>query len=375
MCQIFCIFAIMNTSYFYPLMLCFVSGFTQCMLLYSSIYLLRQHNKYQFQRVYAIVLLMLSVAFMNNFIVSACYNIESAEFINTVLILFDYVVVGGYMMFIVSLVFPGRYKTLQLMLIEIPYIIAIIVFVVTKNVIVYTVVQIFTPVVSSILLFWLVSSIKRYNRMLRDNVGNIEYFDLRWGTILIIILFFAQLIWAFESLSQKKWFTVSSADSNLLFDTIWCFFTMAYVYLIIRKIVQQQVFVVPAHEEDAMENTEVANSDDYYKILRNNDIDSIIRKQKYYLDTTLTLQKLAIHLGTNRQYLSNYINREKQKTFYEYINDFRLEEAKRLLDNGYGDHYRSIDEIATLSGFNSYSTFLRSFVKKYGESPSKLRKT
>ena len=88
----------------------------------------------------------------------------------------------------------------------------------------------------------------------------------------------------------------------------------------------------------------------------------------------MTLQKLASHLGTNRQYLSNYINREKQKTFYEYINDFRLEEAKSLLDTYGTEHQHSIEDIATLAGFNSYSTFLRTFVKKYGESPSKYLK-
>jgi AraC-like DNA-binding protein len=88
----------------------------------------------------------------------------------------------------------------------------------------------------------------------------------------------------------------------------------------------------------------------------------------------LTLQKLATLLGTNRQYLSNYINREKQKTFYEYINDFRLEEAKKLLDNWDVERRHSMDDVATLSGFNSYATFLRSFVKKYGESPSKYLK-
>ncbi len=96
--------------------------------------------------------------------------------------------------------------------------------------------------------------------------------------------------------------------------------------------------------------------------------------KKIFLDKTLTLQKLSAQLGTNRQYLSNYINQKKGKTFYDYINDFRLEEAKRLLDTKGTQQHHSIEEIAVLSGFNSYSTFLRSFAKKYGQTPSQYMK-
>ncbi|MCR5191949.1 MAG: AraC family transcriptional regulator [Bacteroidales bacterium] len=364
----------MNTGIFYLLLLCFVSGFTQCMLIGCSILLLRQHSTYQFQRAFAIVLLMLSVGFLNNFVVSACSNLESAEFINTLLVLYDYVIVGGFMFFIVSLVFPSRYNTLQLSMFEIPYVIAIILYIITRSHLIYPVVQIFTLTVSTFLLIWLSCSIKKYNKMLRDNMGNIEYFDLHWGTILMVLLYIVQLIWAVESLSQHNWFTVSVADRNLIFDTIWCFITMAYVVLIMNKIILQQVFVVPAQDNTTTDNPEETPSEEYYKILNNSDIDLDIKTNKYYLDATLTLQKLATHLGTNRQYLSNYINRVKGKTFYEYINDFRLEEAKNILDNWDNEHPRSMDDIAALSGFNSYSTFLRSFVKKYDVSPSKYLK-
>lgn len=364
----------MNTGIFYLLLLCFVSGFTQCMLIGCSILLLRQHSTYQFQRAFAIVLLMLSVGFLNNFVVSACSNLESAEFINTLLVLYDYVIVGGFMFFIVSLVFPSRYNTFQLSMFEIPYVIAIILYIISRSHLIYPVVQIFTLTVSTFLLIWLSCSIKKYNKMLRDNMGNIEYFDLHWGTILMVLLYIVQLIWAVESLSQHNWFTVSVADRNLIFDTIWCFITMAYVVLIMNKIILQQVFVVPAQDNTTTDNPEETPSEEYYKILNNSDIDLDIKTNKYYLDATLTLQKLATHLGTNRQYLSNYINRVKGKTFYEYINDFRLEEAKNILDNWDNEHPRSMDDIAALSGFNSYSTFLRSFVKKYDMSPSKYLK-
>lgn len=139
---------------------------------------------------------------------------------------------------------------------------------------------------------------------------------------------------------------------------------MAIVLLVMKKIIQQKVFVVTEKEnEDNIEPAE-QNTAPIYKTLINSNIDGIITEKRYYQDNTLTLQKLAQHLGTNRQYLSNYINQEKQETFYDYINDFRLAEAKALLDGKGIENKHSLEDISMMSGFNSYSTFLRSFKKK-----------
>ncbi len=318
---------------------------------------------------------MLSFGFLNNFVVLAFSNEDTAAFLNMLLILYDYVVVGGYMIFVVTLVFPDRFNIWLLSLFEVPYVIAIALYAITQSTIVYPVIQIYTFVASSVLLIWLSYSIRKYNKMLLDNVGDIEHLNLSWAGLLIVLMYVVQLFWALESLSNQSWFTVSTADSNLLFDTIWCFITIAYILFIMKKIIKQKVFTdEPAQSPTLPLQEAPQTSDVYYKVLNNIDIDSLIREKKFYQDTALTLQKLASHLGTNRQYLSNFINREKQKTFYEYINDFRLEDAKRLLDGLTNETGHSMEDIATMSGFNSYATFLRQFVKKYGESPSQYLK-
>lgn len=374
----------MNTDFFYELLLCLASGFTQAVLLCLSIYMFRHHRNYLFQRIFAAVLVMHSFGFFNNFVMLACQNLPNYEYINTLLILYDYMTVGGYMMFAVSLVFPNRYNIRQLLLLEIPFIIATLFFTFSDNPIVYSVVQIYTLVASSVLLVCLLISIKKYTKMLENNVGNMEYFDLRWGSILIVTLFGVQLLWAFESFSQQTWFSVSSADKNLLFDTCYCYLSLIFVVIFTVKIIRQQVFILTSEENNPEENNAIENQNPteenlltdasytspYHEILLNMNIENIISEKQYYMESDLTLQKLARYLGTNRQYLSNYINQEKHKTFYEYINDFRLEEAKKFLEINNSNHSYSIEEIATLSGFNSYTTFLRSFKKKYGQSPS-----
>lgn len=363
-------FADMNSDFFHILLLCFVSGFTQCALIACSVFMYKKHRDYQFQRVFAAVLLLHSFGFMNNFVVAACESLPFSDFLNTLLLLYDYLIVGGYMMFVVSLVFPSRFKTRQLLLLEVPYLLAIVLFAVTQNHLIYNVVQFYTLAASFALLVLLWISIKKHTAMLRDNVGDLEHFDLRWCGILITLYFIVQLVWALESASQKNWFSVSSAETNLLFDTLYCFLTIIVMWFVMQKIIQQQVFIVPDDEKETNAESKEGVSVPFYQSLVDNNIDGIIRDKRFYQDNTLTLQKLAQHLSTNRQYLSNYINQEKHVTFYNYINDFRLEEAKSLLDSkGTGNRY-SLEDISMMAGFNSYATFLRSFKKKFGQTPS-----
>lgn len=366
-------FADMNSDSFYILLLSFVSGMTQCLLTLCGIYMLLKHRNYQFQRVFAVVLILHGVGFFNNFVVLACSEQPYSEFLNTLLVLFDYVIVGGYMMFGVSLVFPNRYKTRQLLLLVIPYLIAMLLFALSRSPLVLTVMQIYTVVVSLVLLVYLVLSIRKHTRLLLDNVGDLEFFDLRWSNILIVLYFAFQLLWTIESLSQQSWFSEPSAGSNLLFDTLYCLICIGIVLYVMHKLIHQQVFTLsPAdeYENEPQEPTTPTPQPNAGKSLIGCDIDMVMKEKRYYLDNTLTLQKLAQHLGTNRQYLSNHINQELHTTFYDYINDFRLEDAKAVLDSQSTENQHSLEDVSVMAGFNSYATFLRSFKKKYGQTPS-----
>ena len=368
-------FANMNGASFYILLLCFVSGITQCALMGIGVFMLKYHRTYQFQRVYAAVLLLHSIGFFNNFVILACQNLPYSEFLNLLLLFFDFLIAGGYMMFGVSLVFPNRFKIHQLLLLEIPFVIAMLLFAITQNSMVLPIVRIYTLVASIALLVCLKLSIKKHTKMLLDNVGNLEHFDLRWTNYLLAVYFVVLLIWTVESFSQQTWFSAQSMSVNLFFDTVYCFFIIVIVLLVVMKLNRQKVFTLSTTEaENVTENQEieaqnsVANPQ-YHKALINNNLENVIVENRYYQDNTLTLQKLAQLLGTNRQYLSNYINQEKHESFYVYINDFRLEEAKRLLDSKNEENHHSVEEISLMSGFNSYITFLRSFKKKYGQTP------
>ena len=83
-----------------------------------------------------------SIGFLNNFVILACRNLPISEFLNLLLLFFDFMIAGGYMMFAVSLVFPNRFKIRQLLLLEIPFIIAMLLFAITQSSMVLPIVRI-----------------------------------------------------------------------------------------------------------------------------------------------------------------------------------------------------------------------------------------
>mgnify|MGYP002629836244 CR=1 FL=1 len=89
-----------------------------------------------------------------------------------------------------------------------------------------------------------------------------------------------------------------------------------------------------------------------------------------YLDADLSLQKLASSIKVNPNNLSQVINQVHHKNFNEFINTYRLVEAKKLLKTT----SLKIEGVAFDSGFNSLSTFNAYFKKETGKTPSAYRK-
>ena len=96
--------------------------------------------------------------------------------------------------------------------------------------------------------------------------------------------------------------------------------------------------------------------------------------QKPYLDTELTLVKLSELFGTTTHKLSYIINAGFNLNFFNFINKYRVEEAKVLLLSSKMDQY-SILGIAFEVGFNSKTSFNTTFKKLTNQTPSDFKKS
>ena len=102
-------------------------------------------------------------------------------------------------------------------------------------------------------------------------------------------------------------------------------------------------------------------------------VDEGIRRDKIYMEPDITLDSLAESLGIMPRDLSTLINRHFGINYYEFINRYRIEEAKRMLTS---DKYKNttITDIYLQVGFNSKSVFYTFFKKIEGITPTQCRK-
>lgn len=98
-----------------------------------------------------------------------------------------------------------------------------------------------------------------------------------------------------------------------------------------------------------------------------------IETEKFYTDTHLHLNDLAQNLHIAPRQLSGLINEKAGVNFNQFINQFRVEEVKRILVNPKFSHYNMLG-IAEEVGFNSKATFYAKFKELAGTTPNKFQK-
>ena len=101
-------------------------------------------------------------------------------------------------------------------------------------------------------------------------------------------------------------------------------------------------------------------------------LEEYLRLEKPYLDPELTLTQLAERINISAHHLSQIINEQFQLNFFEYINQFRVEEVKSRISNPKYESY-SLLGIAMDAGFNSKSAFNRVFKKITHQTPSQFK--
>jgi len=99
------------------------------------------------------------------------------------------------------------------------------------------------------------------------------------------------------------------------------------------------------------------------------DARSLLEQSRLYLETDLTLERLAKRLHVPARALSEAINQTQQINVSQYVNGFRLSHAAHLLETG----DLKVTQVMEQSGFLTRSNFYREFERVYAVSPSKYR--
>ena len=114
------------------------------------------------------------------------------------------------------------------------------------------------------------------------------------------------------------------------------------------------------------ENIEISKSDrilaEYFRVL--------VVDEKLYLYRDLNLSDLARLMETKRSYLSQAVNRVFGKSFTVFVNELRIEESIRIMQE---QPRLTVGKLTHKAGFNDRTTFYRVFKQVKGMVPSEYR--
>ncbi len=95
---------------------------------------------------------------------------------------------------------------------------------------------------------------------------------------------------------------------------------------------------------------------------------------KLYRDSNLSIHKLSENLNIPRQYISEVLNLHLHKSFFDFINEYRVNEFIENIQDEQNAHFTLIS-IANSVGFNSKSSFNATFKKFKGLTPTEFKKS
>lgn len=265
------------------------------------------------------------------------------------------------------------------------------------------------------ILLWALRELPRFERALKEEYSYAEYINLHWLRGVILLFFCLLMLWVYDSMASGVRY-----DNIFLFNSLvmwiaacFCFYRQSVVINAVKSY-----FVAPS-EDNAETNLDAAENDldktmahleaaetDLNAPHAHTQPESVaetvaepqpvaehpvepepeelklqqeaafaermyllFEKEHVYLNPRLRLSELAMLLGTNRTYLSQYFSQNCESTFYDFVNDYRIHHAKLLLHSTDD----TLETIAMNSGFNSLSTFRRAFVQREGMSPIEFR--
>lgn len=218
-------------------------------------------------------------------------------------------------------------------------------------------------------IYLVVKYADEYTAYLSENVSDPESYDLRWLKRTMIILSILYFLYVVLLLTDR---TILYVVIKAVMLVVWFYFF--YRALFLKNIRLEHSFKngwdLPSNDDEEEDDDDEEQRGALFKRYAE-EVNAWFEREKPYLNDDLRLTDLQRVFLISRSYLSQLFNKELGMSFSDYVNQFRVEESKRLMD---AEPLASIQEIAERSGFHSMSTFRRAFIKQTGIVPSEYKR-
>lgn len=218
--------------------------------------------------------------------------------------------------------------------------------------------------------------ILKYKDLLKATHSNIEKVDIVWLKLLVtgfLAVFVMESVLALSKfIGVATHYDFQHYDLRI-FELIGLSGYYARFVLVCMLVFTSMRYFANIETVRQKKEPEVAKKPVQEKLLNPeyaDKIDAMMRNQKPYLMADITLDILADKLAISARDLSMIINRHFDNNFYEFINSYRIEEAKKLLRE---DKAKTVTDIYLEVGFNSKSVFNTFFKKIVGSTPTQYR--
>ncbi len=213
--------------------------------------------------------------------------------------------------------------------------------------------------------------INRYKQKIEGYFSQTTGIDLKWLNLILGS-------WLFLSIIINSFFIIDLFIPIAPFGLMQFFsFLFASIYIIFigfYGLKQENIFLTNKINLN-LEATITHSADSFSKQMKDDEKEFIqallkhMSDQKPYLQAEITLKALSDELKVSSEYLSEIINDDLNKNFFDFINHYRIEEFKNQCKNEKNKHLNIIG-LAFNCGFNSKATFNRVFKKSTGLTPS-----
>jgi AraC-like DNA-binding protein len=220
------------------------------------------------------------------------------------------------------------------------------------------------------------SLIATYEKAMAENFSNQKEITLAW---LFRLIKYLRVLWCVWLLFEVSFVLFQKFQMHFLA-------VYAFLYILLAVLVYSTYWIgIQAFKkadwlsENIVLHTQPEKPNVYARLSKNdltNYVDRLnqtMTSERLYLHETLSLRILADRVGLEPNLVSYVLNNELHKSFFDYVNEFRIEEIKRKMNEPAYRHIKIV-EIAYESGFNSKATFNRVFKKITGKSPSDFMK-
>lgn len=225
---------------------------------------------------------------------------------------------------------------------------------------------------------------KRYN-LLKEQYSEIESRKLEWFHIInysFALVFIIGGVSAILKIAYLDPYILYMAYHAVIAISIFYITLMIYKYPILfspSEVVSEKFDLEATKSEFpniVASQPKITNSDKSERV-KDNDIiykiEGLMKTIKPYKNPNFSLNDLAAAISESRNDISYVLNNNLNQTFYNYINELRIQESKNLLTNPNLLHF-TIEGIAAESGFKSMSVFYRFFKEIEGVTPAVFRK-